>query len=48
MVSLGWVFNYAHRMAIPPLIPMITAELGISNAEAGLLMTSLLLPYALV
>ncbi|NJE76387.1 MFS transporter [Thermococcus sp. ES12] len=48
LVSLGWVFNYAHRMAIPPLIPMIRAELGISNAEAGLLMTALLLPYALI
>ncbi len=48
LVSLGWVFNYAHRMAVPPLIPMIKAELGINNAEAGLLMTVLLLPYALV
>ncbi|QDA32057.1 MFS transporter [Thermococcus indicus] len=48
LVSLGWIFNYAHRMAIPPLIPMIKAELGINNAEAGLLMTALLLPYALV
>ncbi|ASJ14905.1 MFS transporter [Thermococcus radiotolerans] len=48
LVSLGWVFNYAHRMAIPPLIPMIKAELGINNAEAGLLMTALLLPYALI
>ena len=47
-MSLGWIFNYAHRMAIPPLIPMIKAELGINNAEAGLLMTALLLPYALV
>ncbi|ASJ00716.1 MFS transporter [Thermococcus gorgonarius] len=48
LLSLGWIFNYAHRMAIPPLIPMIRAELGINNAEAGLLMTALLLPYALV
>lgn len=48
LLSLGWIFNYAHRMAIPPIIPIIEAELGINNAEAGLLMTSLLLPYALV
>lgn len=47
-LSLGWIFNYAHRMALPPLIPMIVAELGITNAEAGLLMTALFLPYALV
>lgn len=48
LLSLGWIFNYAHRMAIPPLIPIIKSELGITNAEAGLLMTALLLPYALV
>ncbi|NJE07840.1 MFS transporter [Thermococcus sp. M39] len=48
LLSLGWIFNYAHRMAIPPLIPIIKAELGINNAQAGLLMTSLLLPYALI
>lgn len=48
LLSLGWIFNYAHRMAIPPLIPIIKSELGISNAQAGLLMTSLLLPYALI
>ncbi|WP_324736098.1 MFS transporter [Thermococcus sp. SY098] len=48
LLSLGWIFNYAHRMAIPPLIPVIKTELGINNAQAGLLMTSLLLPYALI
>ncbi|NJE43346.1 MFS transporter [Thermococcus sp. GR6] len=48
LISLGWIFNYAHRMAIPPLIPMIKAELGINNSEAGLLMTFLLFPYALI
>ncbi|WP_048058283.1 MFS transporter [Pyrococcus yayanosii] len=48
LVSLGWIFNYAHRMAISPLLTMIMAEFGINNAEAGLLMTSLLLPYAIV
>ncbi|MCA6213263.1 MFS transporter [Thermococcus bergensis] len=48
LLSLGWIFNYAHRMAIPPLIPLIKEELAITNAQAGLLMTSLLLPYALI
>ncbi len=48
LVSLGWIFNYAHRMAVPPLLPIIKSELGIGNAEAGLLMTALLLPYALI
>ena len=35
MLSLGWIFNYVHRMAIPPLIPIIKNELGITNAQAG-------------
>ena len=48
LVSLGWIFNYAHRMAVPPLLPIIKSEFGIGNAEAGLLMTALLLPYALI
>lgn len=48
LLSLGWIFNYAHRMLVPPLIPIIKGELGINNAQAGLLMTSLLLPYALI
>ncbi|USS40905.1 MFS transporter [Thermococcus aggregans] len=48
LLSLGWIFNYAHRMAIPPLIPIIKEEFAITNAQAGLLMTSLLLPYAII
>jgi len=47
-LTLGWVLNYAHRMAVSPLLPMIKAEFHLSNAQAGLLMTALLLPYALV
>ncbi|WP_048152630.1 MFS transporter [Palaeococcus ferrophilus] len=48
VLSLGWIFNYVHRMIVPPLIPLIKVEFGINNAQAGLLMTSLLLPYALI
>ncbi|CAI1492970.1 Permeases of the major facilitator superfamily [Thermococcus nautili] len=48
LITLGWIFNYAHRMAVSPLLPMIKAEFHLSNAQAGLLMTALLLPYALI
>ncbi|AAL80950.1 MFS transporter [Pyrococcus furiosus DSM 3638] len=48
LISLGWIFNYSHRMAVPALAPLIREDLGIGNAEIGLLMTSLLLPYALI
>ena len=48
LITLGWIFNYAHRMAVSPLLPLIKAEFHLSNAQAGLLMTALLLPYALI
>ncbi|MFA4669044.1 MFS transporter [Pyrococcus kukulkanii] len=48
LISLGWIFNYSHRMAVPSLAPLIREDLHITNAEIGLLMTSLLLPYALI
>ncbi|CAB50057.1 MFS transporter [Pyrococcus abyssi] len=48
LISLGWIFNYSHRMAVPSLAPIIMKDLGINNAEIGLLMTSLLLPYSLI
>ncbi|WP_456423338.1 MFS transporter [Thermococcus sp.] len=48
LITLGWIFNYAHRMAVSPLLPFIKADFHLSSAEAGLLMTALLLPYALV
>ena len=48
LLTLGWIFNYAHRMAVSPLLPFIEADFQLSSAEAGLLMTALLLPYALI
>ncbi|WP_297470920.1 MFS transporter [Thermococcus sp.] len=48
LITLGWIFNYAHRMVVSPLLPMIKSEFHLTNAQAGLLMTALLLPYAIV
>ncbi|BAA30362.1 MFS transporter [Pyrococcus horikoshii] len=48
LISLGWIFNYSHRMAVPSLAPILMKELSINNTEVGLLMTALLLPYSLI
>lgn len=43
----GWVISWVHRMMVPPLLPIIMGELGINNAQAGLLMSGFLISYAL-
>ncbi|MCW3991734.1 MAG: MFS transporter [Candidatus Bathyarchaeota archaeon] len=48
MVWLGWVSIIFSRMIIPPLLPLIEEDLGISHAQAGLLMSSYFLAYALM
>jgi len=45
---LGWSVSYIQRFIIPPIIPVIIEELGITHTEAGLLMTAFLVPYALM
>ena len=39
LVVLGWVGNYLVRMALPALLPLIIAELGLSYTRAGMLAT---------
>lgn len=48
MVWLGWVSIIFSRMIIPPLLPLIEEDFGISHAQAGLLMSSYFLAYALM
>ncbi len=43
----GWIISYIHRMMVPPLLPMIMRDLGISNTQAGLLMSGFLISYAI-
>ena len=42
---LGWVCIYLVKSVVPPLLPVLSAELGLSHAEAGLLETSYLIGY---
>ena len=48
LVLLGWVAIGFPRMLISPLLPTIEAEFQASHALAALLMSSYLLPYAIV
>lgn len=41
IVALGTMTTMASRLVLPPLLPRITEELGISNAEAGMALTLL-------
>jgi sugar phosphate permease len=42
---LGWVCIYLVKSVVPPLLPVLSAELGLSHAEAGLLETAYLIGY---
>ncbi len=46
MCWLAWIVNYVDRMILPPLLPLIIIELGLSLTEAGLLMSSFMFGYA--
>jgi sugar phosphate permease len=45
---LGWVSIYLVKSVVPPLLPVLSAELGLSHAEAGLLETAYLIGYIAV
>ncbi|MFQ6076441.1 MAG: MFS transporter [Candidatus Bathyarchaeia archaeon] len=45
-VWFGWLSIMLPRMIITPLIPTIKEDYGLTNAQAGLLMTGYLYPYS--
>ena len=47
-VSVGWAFIQTGRLLISPLLPAITADLGLSSTQAGLAVTVLWGLYALM
>ncbi len=42
---LGWICIYLVKSVVPPLLPVLSTELGLSHAEAGLLETAYLIGY---
>jgi MFS family permease len=46
--SLGWIAISFPRMLVSPVLPFIEADFNISHAQSALLMSSYLLPYAIV
>lgn len=45
---LGWISIYLARSVLPPVLPLLIEELGITHTQSGLLETSYLLGYILV
>lgn len=45
---LGWVSIYLVKSVVPPVLPVLSAELGLSHAQAGLLETAYLIGYIAV
>jgi predicted MFS family arabinose efflux permease len=42
---LGWICIYLVKSVLPPVLPVLSAELGLSHAQAGLLETAYLIGY---
>ena len=44
----GWVSIYLSRSILPPLLPFLMGEMGLTHAQAGLFGTAYLLGYVLI
>ncbi|TRO59288.1 MFS transporter, partial [Candidatus Bathyarchaeota archaeon] len=42
---MGWISIYLARSVLPPVLPVFSAELGMSHAQSGLLETAYLIGY---
>ena len=47
VLSLGWVFMYATRTILNPVMPNIAEEYGLNNAQLGIINSVFFLTYAL-
>ena len=42
---MGWISIYLARSVLPPVLPVLTAEMGLTHAQSGLLETAYLIGY---
>ncbi len=42
---MGWISIYLARSVLPPVLPVLTAEMGMTHAQSGLLETAYLIGY---
>ncbi len=42
---MGWISIYLARSVLPPVLPVLTAELGLTHTQSGLLETAYLIGY---
>jgi predicted MFS family arabinose efflux permease len=45
---LGWISIYLARSVLPPVLPVLSSELGLTYTQAGLLETAYLLGYIII
>jgi len=45
---IGWISIYLARSALPPLLPVISSELGFTHTQSGLLETAYLIGYIII
>jgi predicted MFS family arabinose efflux permease len=45
---LGWITIYLAKSVLPPILPVLSAELGLTYAQSGLLETAYLIGYVLI
>ncbi len=44
----GWICIYLTKSALPPLLPVLSSEMGLSHAQAGMIESAYLVGYILV
>jgi len=44
----GWISIYLSRSALPPVLPLIMGELGMTHTQAGMLATAFMMGYILI
>ena len=44
----GWIAIYLCRSVLAPILPVVSGELGLSHAQAGMLETAYLLGYIVI
>ncbi|MEK6978442.1 MAG: MFS transporter [Candidatus Hydrothermarchaeota archaeon] len=48
LLWLSYIVNYANRLSISPALPAVSLDLGLSNTEAGLIMSLFFVSYTLM
>jgi len=48
LIWFGWICIYLTKSALPPLLPVLSGEMGLSHAQAGMIESAYLVGYIIV